>query len=104
MRLLASLLTLSLVTSVPLRAEDGDVSAGHAYAQSVCAACHAVEKNSALSRDPEAPPFAQIARSEGITGLALTVILRTPHRHMPDLLIPEKEKADVIAYILSLRP
>jgi hypothetical protein len=27
----------------------------------------------------------------------------TPHRDMPDFIIPAKDKADVVAYILSLQ-
>ena len=38
-----------------------------------------------------------------MTGAALFVILQTPHRDMPDLIIPAKEKANVVAYILSLQ-
>jgi hypothetical protein len=38
-----------------------------------------------------------------MTGAALFVILQTPHRDMPDLVIPAKDKADVVAYILSLQ-
>jgi hypothetical protein len=37
----------------------------------------------------------------GITGAALVVILQTAHRDMPDFIIPAKDKADMVANILS---
>jgi mono/diheme cytochrome c family protein len=104
MKYLAVIAAIAAFGVVPSQAQTGDAEAGHSYAKAVCAACHAIEKTSVLSPDPEAPPFADIARSEGITGAALAVILQTPHRHMPDFTIPPKERADVIAYILTLQP
>jgi hypothetical protein len=38
-----------------------------------------------------------------MTGLALAVFLRTPHRNMPNLIISDRDRDNVIAYILSLR-
>jgi hypothetical protein len=35
--------------------------------------------------------------------MALYVILQTPHREMPDLILAQQEKDDVIAYILTLK-
>jgi hypothetical protein len=65
-----------------------------------------------MSFNPKRRPFisqsesallAKIASTPGVTGTALFVLLQTPHREMPDLIIPAKEKADVVAYILSLQ-
>jgi len=84
------------------RAQDGNAEAGLEFARTVCAECHAIGPNENESPNPKAPPFAKIAGTPGITGAALNVILRTPHRDMPDFFIPAKEKADVVAYILSL--
>jgi hypothetical protein len=50
-----------------------------------------------------APTFRAIANTPGMTALALTVFLRTPHRNMPNLIISDSDRDNVIAYILSLR-
>ncbi len=84
-------------------AQEGSAEAGFAYARAICSECHAIRSDDFLSPNPKAPPFAKIASSPGITGAALFVILQTPHRDMPDLIIPAKDKADVVAYILSLQ-
>ncbi len=85
------------------RAEEGDPEAGLAYARAVCAECHAIRSGDTVSPNPKSPPFSKIANTSGMTGTALFVILQTPHRDMPNLIIPPKEKADVVAYILSLQ-
>jgi mono/diheme cytochrome c family protein len=85
------------------RAEEGSAEAGLAYARSVCSECHAIRSDDVFSPNPKAPPFAKIASTSGMTGAALFVILQTPHRDMPDLIIPAKDKADVVAYILSFQ-
>jgi hypothetical protein len=35
--------------------------------------------------------------------MALSVSLQTPHRAMPNIMLDPQERADVIAYILSLK-
>ncbi len=85
------------------RAEEGSPEAGLGYARAVCAECHTIVGDNFLSPNPKAPPFAKIANTPGMTGAALFVILQTPHRDMPDFIIPAKDKADVVAYILSLQ-
>jgi mono/diheme cytochrome c family protein len=86
-----------------VRAEEGSAEAGLAYARSVCSECHAIRSDDFLSPNPKSPPFAKIASTPGMTGAALFVILQTPHRDMPDFIIPAKDKVDVVAYILSLQ-
>ena len=85
------------------RAEDGSAEAGLAYARAVCSECHAIRSDDFLSSNPKAPSFAKLASTPEITGAALVVMLQTPHRDMPDFIIPAKDKADVVAYILSLQ-
>lgn len=84
-------------------AQGESTEAGLRYAHTACAECHAIGAGDDLSPNPKAPPFAHVANSPGITGVALNVILSTPHRDMPDFIIPAKDKADVVAYILSLK-
>ena len=98
-----ALLFFTAAFSCAARADEGSVEAGLAYARSICSECHAIRGDDHLSPNPKAPPFVKIANAEGITGAALFVILQTPHRNMPDFIIPTKDKADVVAYILSLQ-
>ncbi len=84
-------------------AEEGSAEAGLAYARTICSECHAIRSDDVLSPNAKAPPFSKIASTPGMTGATLFVILQTPHRDMPDLIIPAKDKADVVAYILSLQ-
>src|SRR5947208_666319 len=82
-------------------AQDADARRGLAFASQTCAECHAVR---AGERSPNggAPAFDVIAAIPGMTTLALQAALQTSHRDMPNLILSANERADVIAYILSL--
>ncbi|MEM7695621.1 MAG: cytochrome c [Pseudomonadota bacterium] len=82
------------------------VAAGFELAKTVCAACHNVAPDGAASPNPRATPFAVLAQTPGMGGEALTVWLTTfhPARTMPPLTLTEAERANIIAYILSLGP
>jgi mono/diheme cytochrome c family protein len=82
--------------------EVGDPGRGSMLALSVCVACHGVRKGEE-SVHPLAPPFSAIAEVRGISAMALTVALLSPHRDMPNIMLDPNERADVVAYILSLR-
>jgi len=81
----------------------GDVARGRTVANTVCAECHAVGKGQAQSPNLEAPPFEAIANVPGMTGIALSAAIHTSHRTMPNIVLPEADARDVIAYILSLK-
>ena len=84
----------------------GDSVKGHALASKVCAACHSVEAGApavAPSPNGNAPTFASVANTSGMTAAALQAFIYTPHHLMPDLVIPQDDARDLIAYILSLR-
>lgn len=98
-----TILLLAAAFAAVARADGASVMAGHAYARAECARCHAIREDEMWSPNPKAPPFNQIANASGMTGAALLVILQTPHREMPDLIIPQQEKADLVDYILSLK-
>jgi cytochrome c len=83
--------------------DEGDARQGQAFAQRVCAKCHAVGRSQSGSPNPGAPAFPVIADVPGMTALALTVVLQSAHNAMPDLVLEPQERRDVIAYILSLR-
>ena len=78
---------------------------GHwlALAERLCAQCHAVSGRENESPNPDAPAFRDIASTPGMTSIALTAALQTSHATMPNLMLATEERADVIAYILSLK-
>jgi len=81
----------------------GDPRAGLETARVQCAACHAVERGNFRSVSSEVPAFAAIAAARGVSGRALAAALHRSHRTMPAIVLPPREQADVIAYILTLR-
>ena len=50
----------------------------------------------------KAPSSAAVARTPGMTEMALPVWLQSPHPTMPNLLLSDPQKDDSIAYLLSL--
>ncbi|MEZ5996370.1 MAG: hypothetical protein R3C25_11515 [Hyphomonadaceae bacterium] len=80
----------------------GNAQAGLAYAESVCAECHAVAPGALFSPNPAAPPFEEIANAPGMTGLALNVWLNSAHESMPHLIIAPERADDLAAYLVTL--
>jgi mono/diheme cytochrome c family protein len=104
-RIATALLPLAAIVLLPSPANaqpQGSVLRGERHAMQTCAECHGVRRGEA-SPNPEAPPFAKIATTSGMTAAALTAALSTIHRAMPDLIINRADRADLIAYILSLK-
>lgn len=99
-------LSATLVASLPVQARTevlGDARAGQAYAEKFCSECHAVSPGAGGAQNPEAPSFASVANSEGMSERALGVWFQTSHPTMPNFVIPRKDLDDVIAYIMSLK-
>jgi len=92
-----------LITSYAAKAQDADIEAGAAYAEQVCAACHAVLPNEGFSPLPEAPTFQSVADTPGMTELALTVWLQSSHPTMPNIVLEQDDMRNVVAYIRSLK-
>jgi cytochrome c len=80
----------------------GNVRSGLELARARCADCHAVERGNRQSIQPAAPAFTVIANSPGMSARALAAALQTSHRDMPDIMLAPRERADIVAYILSL--
>jgi mono/diheme cytochrome c family protein len=76
---------------------------GAAFAEQICAECHAVQAGQPRSPNGQAPTFETVAKTPGMTSIALTAILRTSHRAMPNIIIADDELRNVIAYIMSLK-
>jgi mono/diheme cytochrome c family protein len=83
--------------------EMGDAKKGATLAQTVCAECHTVDLGQTPSPNTRAPSFVTVAKTRGMTPLALRVWLQSPHPTMPNLLLSDEQKDDVIAYLLSLK-
>jgi mono/diheme cytochrome c family protein len=81
----------------------GSAEQGLRLARAVCAECHLVDKVAGRSANSDAPTFATIADTQGMTAAALTAILQTPHRTMPNVIIKGGDMNDIVAYILSLK-
>ncbi len=76
---------------------------GAAFAQQICAECHAVHAGQPRSPNGQAPTFETVAKTPGMTAIALTAILRTSHRNMPNIVLADDDLRNVIAYILTLK-
>jgi mono/diheme cytochrome c family protein len=100
-----SLFALSMVVAADAAAAQdlGDAKAGLAYADGVCAECHAIKKGERVSPHERAPAFEVVANSRGMTEMALRVWFQSPHPSMPNLRLTEKLSDDLIAYIMSLK-
>ncbi len=80
-----------------------DPKAGSDYAEKNCAECHATNDEDPASPVDKAPSFDAIANTQDISAIAISVLLQTPHRDMPNLVIPQTAREDLIAYILTLK-
>jgi len=81
----------------------GSAQRGLRLARNLCADCHLVVKEAGRSSIPQAPPFSTIAMTPGLTDAALTAMLQSSHRTMPNIVIKGGDIADIVAYILSLK-
>ena len=84
--------------------EPGDPRAGSTFAHAHCAECHAVSAFESKSPNVKAPTFVSVAKTPGMTGRALAAWLQTSHPTMPDFLIAQEDRDNVIAYIMGLKP
>ena len=99
----ATMTLIALFSSPAPSAELGDARRGGAYAEAVCAKCHAVTPAEAASPRPEATPFSVLSRLPGLNERALGVFLQTSHAEMPNLVVTGQDRDDLIAYIIGLR-
>lgn len=101
--LIGILVLASFSASATLAQDSGDARRGLAYARANCAECHGI-----LATDMQSPrrgvaTFKRIAETPGMTATAIAVWLQTSHPSMPNFVIPAEDRANIAAYILSLR-
>jgi mono/diheme cytochrome c family protein len=98
-----AMFALALTAARSEAQEIGQPGRGLALAQRLCAQCHAIEKQQPQSPNENAPRFQVIASVPGMTSIALSAALNTSHQSMPNIILSPDERADIIAYILSLK-
>jgi mono/diheme cytochrome c family protein len=76
---------------------------GATFAQQICAECHAIQAGQPQSPNGQAPTFETVAKTPGMTAIALTAILRTSHRTMPNIILADDDLRNVIAYMMTLK-
>jgi cytochrome c553 len=99
----SAVVVVTLLATFGNAQEIGHSAAGRAAAKHLCSRCHAVEKEETYSPEADALSFQQLARTPGMTAAALSAALGSSHLSIPMVLLEAEEKADIIAYILSLR-
>jgi mono/diheme cytochrome c family protein len=103
MKYVVAVMAVLACTKGPVRAQDvGDQVQGAAIARHICAECHAVERGQRRSSNVQAPTFETIAKTPGMTSIALAAALRTSHRLMPNIVLADDELRNITAYLLSL--
>lgn len=98
----AVLVALSPPTGVGAQ-EAGDPKFGLEYARAHCAQCHEVESHKNIVPQLEAPSFPELANTPDLTEHTLLVALQTAHKSIPDFKLKDEDRANVVAYIMSLR-
>jgi cytochrome c len=106
MKPILAAMTLVALAAAPCGAHAqtaGDTAKGHEFVQQICSECHTIERGRRPSPNGQAPNFETIAKTPGMTAIALTAVLRTPHRNMPNIIIADEDLRNVAAYVLSLQ-
>jgi len=83
-----------------LHAAELDERIGEGLARRDCAMCHTVGPTTVHELPPS---FSELAQNPATTQASLEFLLTHPHDVMPNLQLGTDERAELIAYILSLR-
>ena len=110
MRSLVLIAALCLMPFTNALAQNSE--AGQTLAMQVCSRCHAVMPGEGGNRKPkplpfenvgEPLPFEDIAKTPGITEMALYAWMTTSHPTMPNIVLEKEQLRNVVAYILNLK-
>lgn len=104
-RAAAASVALALLFGGTARAEDvpGDVAAGRTLVEKTCSECHSVSPAQRRQRLYKGPGFDELAANPRTTAISLRAFLQQSHPTMPNFMLTEKERDNVIAFILSLK-
>jgi cytochrome c2 len=96
---------LALLFSAAAAAQDlpGDAGRERVIAEHGCSGCHAIEPGVRAPPGVDTPTFQDVADDPAMTELALNAFLQRPHQNMANLQLGAKDRADLIAYMLSLK-
>ena len=100
---LSLFIAATLAMSGPALAQPLSASPGRKAAMEICSSCHQVTEAQPLPSQ-NAASFIDIARMPSTTALSLKVFLRSNHRGMPNLIVPDSDADGIIEYLLSLKP
>jgi mono/diheme cytochrome c family protein len=93
-----------LFASLPAAAQTSPAAErGHAYARAHCADCHVVDHGGPNPAGATAPSFSAIAATPGMTSMAINAWFVSNHRNMPNFIIPERDREDLLAWFGVLR-
>jgi cytochrome c len=100
---IALMVAVGAFLGAPAFAQDiGNATRGWKLAIHTCWGCHWVSHEGKSGR-LRAPTLSAIANTKGMSAMALNVALLTSHRSMPNIVLNAQERADVIAFILTLK-
>jgi mono/diheme cytochrome c family protein len=80
-----------------------DRGAGQSLAREWCAECHDIRPGRMASRNPSAPPFAELVNNPAVTETALRALLTRPHESMPNIRFTAEQMDAIVDYLLSLK-
>jgi mono/diheme cytochrome c family protein len=99
---IALMMAVGALLDAPVFAQQiGNTTRGWKLAFGTCGDCHAIYNTGKYGN--RAPTFSAIANVKGMSAMALNVALLSAHRSMPNIMLNAQERADVIAFILTLK-
>lgn len=96
-------LATAIVIGTPSKTQAGNAFKGQVYARQNCAECHSVEPTNEVEPFFEIPSFYAIAQMPGMSELAISVWLKSSHDKMPNFIVPQEDRENLAAYIMSLK-
>lgn len=99
-------IAILLLLTLPAAAQQPpDAARGAALARELCSGCHLVGPKAAGPVPDGVPSFMAIAARPGMDAARLEAVLVAPtHPQMPSPPLDTRQRADVVAYLLSLAP
>ncbi len=101
---LASLMLFAAACAQPTSAQPpGNAKRGEAYAAQACAECHETAAGAGTRPYAKAPSFSAIAATPGMTSMAINAWFVSNHRNMPNFILLERDREDLLAWFAVLR-